>query len=121
MRKRITVGVRVSANWGDFFPIADSQRRQKRGLWYGVVVESVEGGTWKVNWDNGRSTVEKYNQLQVEKENSGRLPLLPISPINNIPQQPSRNDDEDHIERPDACRGVEVAANGDLFRCNCYR
>ena len=57
-----------------------------RGLWYGVAVESVEGSTWQVNWDNGRSTVEKYSQLQVEKENCGRLPLLPISPINNIPQ-----------------------------------
>jgi len=94
MRKHIAVGVRVSAKRGDFLPSADGQRRQKRGLWYGVVVESVEGGIWKVNWDNGRSTVEKYSQLQVEKENSGRLPLLHVSPINNIPKQPLRNEDE---------------------------
>jgi hypothetical protein len=107
MRKHISIGVRLSASRGDFLPSAEGQRRQKRGLWYGLVCESVVDGTWKVYWDNGRSTVEKYSQLQVEKENSGRLPLLPLSPIGNTLHQLIRNASEHVIERP-AGHGMEV-------------
>ena len=98
MRKHITVGVRVSARWGAFLPREPGQRSQRRGLWYGIVSQSMVDGIWGVNWDNGHSTVEKYYQLQVEKENSDRILLLPLSPIGNIPHQSSRNVDEDLIE-----------------------
>ncbi len=112
MRKHIAVGVRVSARRGAFLPSEAGQRRQRRGLWYGVVNQSVPDGIWGLNWDNGQSTVEKYNQLQVEKENSGRIPLLPLSPIGDVPHQPSRNVNEDLIERLDAGLGAEVTQNG---------
>ncbi len=71
-------------------------------------------GIWGVNRDNGRSTVGMYNTIYVEKDNSGRLPLFPLSPITNIPRQPTRDQGEDHIKRLDVRHGVEVAVNGEF-------
>ena len=68
-----------------------------------------------VNRGNGRSTIWKYRKIYVEKNNSSRLPLLTFYLISNIPQQPSRNHGEDHIERIDAGHGVEVTINNEFI------
>ena len=86
MRKHIDVGVPVSARRGDFLPSEPGQRRQKFGLSYGFVSRSLADGILGVKWDYGLSTVEKYNEIEVEKENSCRLPALPLFPFSNIPQ-----------------------------------
>ena len=67
MRKHITTGIRVSARRGEKLPLQHGQRRSKRQVWFGNVTGSVEGGSWKVTWDNGQITIEKSSQLQASR------------------------------------------------------
>jgi hypothetical protein len=78
MRKPIAVGGPVYARLGDFLRSEPGQSRQKLGLLYSLASLSVADGILGLNWDYGRSAVEKYNEIEVEKENSGRLPVLPF-------------------------------------------
>ena len=77
MRKHITTGIRVSARRGPFLPKALGQRRAQRQIWFGNVIESVEGGLWKVAWDSGHISEEKSSQLAVHANSAGRQPVLP--------------------------------------------
>ena len=54
-------------------------------------------------------------KFELEEDNSSRLPLPQFSPINNMLQQTSRNDGEDHIEIPDTGYGVEMVVNGEFI------
>ena len=60
----VHVGRRVSAPRGPLLPLALGQRRQRRALKCGRVVESVGPHTWEVMWDDGTSSTEKSTRLR---------------------------------------------------------
>ena len=80
MRVDISVGTRVSARRGQFLPLQDGQRRQRRALLYGWVPESVTEKLWAAAWDDGQVTLEKSAKVAANPPSAGLPPHDAPSP-----------------------------------------